>query len=388
MAHTADIVVLGAGVIGTSIAYHLARHKAGRVVLLERDIVASGASGASSALVRMHYSFPPEVRLAVKSLEYFENWADWLGRPTSFRRTGFFRFVPASEADLLRANVAMQHDCGADARIVTREEIRELEPHWNVDDIEIAAYEPGSGYGDGATVASDFLERARELGVVYKHGTPVRSIGVEGGRVASVVTEGETIATSTVVVAAGAWSYPLLREVGAELPLETEYHEVVILDRPPSLSHGHASGIDSILKIYFRSEGQRQTLVGDFYGERGADPNVPLRTPDLEALVDKVELMARRIPGMEDAGIMRAVNGIYTMTPDARGLMGPLGVAEGLYCCTGFSGMGFKIAPAVGLVMAELVLEGKATTVDIADFDPERFAKGKPIRAEHEYGDD
>ncbi|HSF17298.1 MAG TPA: FAD-binding oxidoreductase [Vicinamibacteria bacterium] len=385
---TADIVILGAGVMGTSIAYHLAQRRAGRIVLIERDVVASGASGASSALVRMHYSFPPEVRLAVKSLEYFTHWTDWLGRPSSFRQTGFFRIVPESEEPLLRANVAMQRECGADTRIVRREEIQEIEPHWNVDDVGLAAYEPGSGYCAAATVASDFLERARELGVRYVHAQPVHEIQTRRGRVTEVVTKDGSFETRIVVVAAGVWSYELLRGVGVELPLETELHDVVILDRPPGIAPSHAAGADSILRIYFRSDGQRETLVGDFYGTRGGDPDEPLRTRGLEELAGKVELLSRRIPAMANAGIVRCVSGLHTMTPDTRGLMGPLAAVDGLYCCTGFSEMGFKIAPAVGLVMSEMILDGKSHTVDVRDFYPDRFVDEKPIRARYEYGDD
>lgn len=388
MIETADFVILGAGVMGASIAYHLAERKAGKIVVLERDVVASGASGASSALVRMHYSYPPEVRLAVESLQYFRDWKERLGRPTHFRETGFFRIVPREEEALLRENVAMQRELGADARIVDRAELRELEPNFRFDDVDVAAYEPGSGYGDGATLANDFLDAARDRGALYLPRTPVGAIGVERGRVARVELHQGSIETPRVVVAAGAWSDRLFRAAGVTLPLETEYHEVLILERPPELAGVHASCIDSILKVYFRSEGRTQTLVGDFYGERGCDPDAPPKARPLEEMAEKVELMARRIPAMESAGLARAVTGTYTMTPDARGLLGPIRAVEGLYCCTGFSGMGFKIAPAVGLVMSEWVLDGAARSIDVSAFAPERFDDGRPIRAEFEYGDD
>ncbi len=388
MTDTADVVIIGAGVIGTSIAYHLAERQAGRILILDKGTVACAASGRSSSLVRMHYSFPPEVRLAVKSLEYFLHWEDWLGRPGHFRSTGFVRIVPRSESHLLEANVAMQQECGADARVLTSEELREVEPNWNVDDIGLAAYEPGSGYGDCATVATDFLDGARHRGAQYRPGTEVRALRVDAGRLVGVETDAGPIDAPTVVVAAGAWTQRLFRGVGIGLPLETEHHEVVILQRPPELGTSHAACIDSILKNYFRSEGQSQTLLGDFYGERGADPDEERPAPSLETIAEKVELLSRRIPAMADAGIVRTVAGTYTMTPDYRGLMGPISGVDGLYCCTGFSGMGFKIAPAVGLVMAELILDGKAKTVDISDFYPERFAEGKPVHVLHEYGDD
>ncbi len=388
MIDTADFVVVGAGVMGASIAYHLAERNAGRVVVLEKATVASAASGRSSALVRMHYTVREEVLLAVKSLEYFTHWTERLGRPTHFRKTGFVRIVPAGEIDHLRRNAEMQRACGANVELLSRTELQELEPAWNFEDVELAAYEPESGYGDGATVATDFLDRARELGADYEPNAEVLGIDAANGRLASVRTDSGTIATPRAVVAAGAWTDRLLRAVGVELPLDTEYHEVAILERPTEITRTHIACIDSILDIYFRSEGKTQTLVGDFYGERANDPDNYPERPSLEALAAKVEILSKRIPLMENAGIVRGVTGIYTMTPDFHGLMGETLEVEGLYCCTGFSGMGFKIAPAVGLTMAELVLDGKSTTVDISAFRPSRFAEGAAIEAPYAYADD
>ena len=180
---TADFVILGAGVMGASIAFHLARRGAGRIVVVDKGDVACGGSGRSSALVRMHYSFPPEVDLAVKSLEIFRAWHDYVGRDGHFRETGFVRIVPERDLPRLEKNVAMQREHGVDARVVTRRELSEIEPDWVVDDVPLAAWEPGSGYGDGSGVATDFLERARELGATYVSGTRVTGFrGTEGRR--------------------------------------------------------------------------------------------------------------------------------------------------------------------------------------------------------------
>ena len=389
MIDTADFVVVGAGVMGASIAYHLAERNAGRVVVLEKATVASAASGRSSALVRMHYTVREEVLLAVKSLEYFTHWTERLGRPTHFRKTGFVRIVPAGEIDHLRRNAEMQRACGANVELLSRTELQELEPAWNFEDVELAAYEPESGYGDGATVATDFLDRARELGADYEPNAEVLGIDAANGRLASVRTDSGTIATPRAVVAAGAWTDRLLRAVGVELPLDTEYHEVAILERPTEITRTHIACIDSILDIYFRSEGKTQTLVGDFYGERGEA--IPTTIPS--------GLPSRRSPpksrscrnvsrSWRTQASSAASPGFYTMTPDFHGLMGETLEVEGLYCCTGFSGMGFKIAPAVGLTMAELVLDGKSTTVDISAFRPSRFAEGAAIEAPYAYADD
>jgi len=217
---SADFVILGAGVMGASIAFHLARRQAGRIVVLDKGDVAHGGSGRSSALVRMHYSFPPEVDLAVKSLEIFRTWPDYVGRRGDFRQTGFVRTVPEKELPRLEKNVAMQRAHGVDARVVDRAELADIVPDWNVDDVPYAAWEPGSGYGDGTGVATDFLERAREMGVVYRSATRVERFCRDGGRVTGVVTDAGPVAAPVVVAAVGPWSRPLFAGVGFDLPVE------------------------------------------------------------------------------------------------------------------------------------------------------------------------
>ncbi len=186
---TADVVILGAGVMGTSIAFQLAKRKAGKIVILDKDHVARGGSGRSSALIRMHYSFPPEVELALLSLRVFQNWQEVVGRAGDFHQTGFVRIVHPNEIERLKLNVEMQRKLGARVQLIDRHELHELEPDWMVDDVDLAAYEPDSGYGDGAAVAGDFLSAARDMGVAYVSRTHATALEVEGGRVQSVVTD-------------------------------------------------------------------------------------------------------------------------------------------------------------------------------------------------------
>ncbi len=385
---TADVVILGAGVMGASIAFHLARRKAGRILVLDKGDVAGGGSGRSSALVRMHYSFPPEVDLAVKSLEIFRTWKDYVGRDGQFRQTGFVRIVPEAELPRLEKNVAMQREHGVDARVVDRGELAEIAPDWNVDDVPQAAWEPGSGHGDGAGVATDFLERAREMGVVYRSQTRVTAFRVERGRVTGVATDRGDVAAPVVVAAIGPWSRPLFAGVGFELPVEGEYHEVAVLKNPAGLSGVGPACIDGITTTYFRPEVGGLTLVGDFWGKRGVDPDSYAQSASPESLAGLVERAVGRVPALADAAIWRGVTGVYDVSPDFRPLIGEAPGTRGLYVVCGFSGMGFKISPAIGLVVSELLLDGRAKTVDIAAFDPERFAKNRPIKAEWEYGDE
>jgi sarcosine oxidase subunit beta len=378
-------VIVGAGVMGASIAFHLAERGAGRILVFDQAFVAAGASGSSSGLVRMHYTYPPEVHLALLSLQYFTRWEERVGRPSSFRRTGFFRIVPVSQADRLRANVEMQKACGVNTHVVTREELRELEPGWRLDDVEVAAYEPDSGYADAATVAGDFLACARERGASYRLGCRVRNLRIDRGRVVGVETDAGSVDAPVVVVAAGAWSRRFFERAGIPLPLECEHHDVLILTRSSIDGAPNRVCIDSSLGIYFRPEGQIRALLGGFEGPRSLDPDSvePEVSPD--SIEGRLRRVAHRVPSLAEAGVVRQVTGYYTMTPDSRALLGPVPDAEGLFCCTGFSGMGFKISPAIGLVMSEMILEGEAHTVDISGFHPYRFAHGAPIRPAHEY---
>jgi len=386
-ARTADIVVIGAGVVGSAIAFQLSRRHAGRVVVLDKGDVASGGSGRSSALVRMHYSHPPEVALAKASYDIFVAWPDIVGLPTHFRKTGFIRLVPEGETLRLRKNVEMHRAHGIDARVLSRAELREVAPAWDFADVSAGAYEPDSGYGDGAGVAGDFLMRAREAGVEYRSGTKVEALKVEAGRVRGVVVPDGVIEAPQVVVAAGPWCRPLLAAAGFDAPIESEFHEVAFVKNPRGLPNIGPAGIDSPTETYFRSETGGLTLIGDFYGRRGVDPDGIGTSASQEGMLRLVERAARRIPALADAGLFRGVAGCYDMSPDARPLMGPVPGVEGLHLVAGFSGMGFKISPAVGVVMAERLV-GAPTSIDISSFRPSRFLEGKPIKAPYEYASD
>ncbi len=385
---SADVVILGAGVMGTSIAFHLAKRRAGKIVVIDKDHVGHGGSGRSSALIRMHYSFPAEVELALISLRMFQNWQEVVRAPGDFRRTGFVRIVHANETPRLKLNVEMQRRLGATVEFIDKDQLRELESDWNVDEVELAAYEPDSGYGDGAGVAGDFLSAARDLGAIYASRTQATALHVDGDCIRGIVTDDGIVSSPIVIAATGPWTRPLLQQAGHDLQIECEYHQVAILRNPPNMKGGGCACIDSVTATYFRSDAHDKFLVGDFYGKRPVDPdNFPQRVSD-ESLEEIIERACRRVPKLEGAEVMRGVTGVYDMTPDSRPLLGEIPGIRGLYVCAGFSGMGFKISPAIGLVMSELVLEGRANSVDISAFRPNRFAEHSPIKAEYEYLDD
>jgi len=198
-----------------------------------------------------------------------------------------------------------------------------------------------------------------------------------------------------VVVAAGVWSPPLLRTAGVTLPIETELHHVAMLAH----AEGHGASvacIDSTTASYFRPEGGSgtRTLVGSFTGPRGADPDADVAaTASLDELAPQVQAAADRVPALADAGLAGSVTGVYDMTPDARPLLGPAPGIDGLIVAAGFSGMGFKIAPAVGESLAALItgaapMSTARGAVDLTPFRPDRFAEGRPIEADNPYSDD
>lgn len=423
---SADVIVVGAGVAGASTAFHLSRLGAD-VLVVDRGTAGSGMSSRSSAMIRMHYTFRPEVELAVRSDRMFDSWTELTGRPAFVRRTGFARVVLPGEEDALRANVAMQRDCGARTEVVAPARFAALAPGFRTDDLTDVAWEPDGGYGDGALVAGDLLAAARERGVRYRPHTPVRALLRAGDRVTGIQTPDGAEHAGVVVAAAGVWSPALLASIGVGLPIETEFHQVAVLSHPPGQGTPVAC-IDSTTQSYFRPEaGGTMTLVGSFTGPRGVDPDrvtapdelpraaVPspghaqrgafdtpehaqstaLTTPGpgegegAEGLAALVGAAAQRVPALADAGIVRGITGVYDMTPDGRPLLGELPGLTGLVLATGFSGTGFKISPAVGEAVAALVTGSHvAGSVDISPFRPGRFAEGRPVSPPYPYSDD
>lgn len=386
---TPDVLIVGAGVIGASTAFHLAR--AGVAVeVVERAAVGAGMSSRSSALIRMHYTFPPEVELAVRSDAMFDAWPELVGRPAFVRRTGFVRIVRPGEEDQLRANVAAMQALGAGVELVDGEALAALAPGMRTDDVTLAAWEPHGGFGDGALVAGDFLAAARAAGAGYHPGTMVTGLVRDGQRVVGVSTPGGVLPAGTVVIAANVWSPLILRSIGVELPIETELHRVAHLRHAPGTG-APVAVIDSATATYFRPEGTGfdRTLVGDeFSGKRGVDPDEVPPSGPADLVPDIVEAAARRVPGLADAGITGATTGVLDMTPDGRPLLGPLPGWEGLVLATGLSGTGFKVSPAIGEAVAAQLVGTPADAVDLTPFRPGRFEEGRPIRSPHPYQDE
>lgn len=383
---TADVIVVGAGVQGASLAFHLARRGA-RVVVLEREVIAAGATGRSSGFVRMHYDLESESRLAWVSFPYFRAWSDVVGAgDCGFVRTGFLQLVPASLADHLRANVEMQQRLGIETRIASPTEVADLVPGAVTDDVTVGAYEPGSGYADPSGTAAGFLTAARSLAATVIQGCRVDSVLVDGDLVVGVETERGRFAAPVVVDVAGAWASELARTVGLDIPVQAWRHQTAYFGLPEARGPEFPIVIDEINQMYFRPEGRDMMLVGLESGNvLGGSPDRPLEALGEAALEEMVSRVCARVPWMADGTLRTAHGGQDGITPDQRAILGPAG-PDGFFLACGFSGTGFKTAPAVGACLAELILDGHAVTVDIAGYSLDRFTHGRLLVGDHPYG--
>jgi Glycine/D-amino acid oxidases (deaminating) len=384
---TADVIVVGAGVQGASLAFHLAL-RGTRVLVLERDTVAAGATGRSSGFVRMHYDLESESRLAWASFPYFCDWAEKVGAgDCGFVRTGFVQLMPPQLAEQTRANVAMQQRIGIPTRIVQPAEIAELVPGARTDDIGVGAYEPESGYADPSGTAAGFLAAARAHGAQLMQGCTVRSVEVDGDAVVGVETDRGRFSAPIVVDVGGAWAAALARTVGVDVPVEAWRHDTAFFGLPSGRVTDFPIVIDEVNEVYFRPEGRDMMLVGlETNNEIGGSPDRPLSPASPASIEEMVQRLCLRVPWMADGTFRTAHGGQDGMTTaDQRPILGRAG-PEGFYLACGFSGTGFKTAPAIGACMAELILDGRATTVDIAAYSLDRFAEGRLLVGEHPYG--
>ena len=371
MADTADVVVVGGGVIGTSIAFALASAGVKRVTLLEKGALASGASGRSSALIRMHYVNEEDARLAWASFPVFRDWRE---------RMGGHR-----DAAALRANVEMLKKIGIDTTALSPAELKTLQPFVNVDDVGAVAYEPASGYASPADVVEGFRRQAQARGAHILQWTPATRIVRRESAVVGVETAAARIDAGAVVVAAGAWAPRLCREIGIALDARPKALDTMLVTRPPEIAKPHMVVIDHVLGTYFRPEGDAQTIVGVPCQVWDIDPDtMPTGLPP-SAPVEGAQMLTHRMPPMERAALSRGYRAFDCYSADRHAILGAVGGIDGLYLATAFSGSGFKIAPAVGACLAELITEGRARTVDISAFRPERFAEGRPIAGRHPY---
>lgn len=386
MENKADIIIIGGGVNGASLAFHLAQRGL-QVIVLERRFLAAEATGHSSGLVRMHYDLEAESRLAWVSFQYFRNWSQMVGGDCGFTRTGFIQIVRTEYEDALRENVKMHQQIGIPSLLITPDDVKRLAPEFVTDDFSIAAYEPESGYADPSSTTRSLIEAARQQGARLVQDCQVTGINTVGGRVSGVESSQGDFYAPQVVNAAGAWAAQIGRMVGLDIPVESWRHETLFIRRPAEIGPSHPTVIDDALSMYFRPETGGLTLVGlednNVIGENPDDGSDHARAGFVERAVERI---CQRVPVMEKGSLHSTLAGYDGITPDQRAILGPAG-PEGFYLACGFSGTGFKIAPAVGACMAELILDGQARSVDITPFRYQRFSEGNLLAGEHAYED-
>jgi sarcosine oxidase subunit beta len=382
----ADIVVIGGGSTGTSTAWQLGKLGAGRVVLLEKTGLAAGGTGKSSAIVRTHYTLEPLAKMALHSLGIFQHFDDVVGGDCGFHKVGLLVPVGAGDEESVQANVEMNREVGIDSQLLAPEDGKKLEPRMRWEDVAAAAWEPESGYADGYGTTVAFAAAARRAGADLRVGTQATRLVVQGDAICGVDTLDGVIQTPTVVVAAGYRSIELLAPLGVDIPLDPVRHDIAILHRTSDFGLPHPVIADYILGRYYLPHTGDVTMIGSSGPGGTEDPEVEEdRSPTREHLEWLAEGFLQRFPGEEAAVMQGGYTGPYDCTPDLQPALGAIPQVQGLYVATGFSGHGFKLAPAVGQMIAETVLQGRSSVVDIGFFDPNRFATGNLIKAAHSY---
>jgi sarcosine oxidase subunit beta len=374
--------------MGCSIAYHLAKAGVRDVVVVERDHVCAGNTRKSGALVRMHYQNEPEARMAFASLPYFQHWSDLVGYESGFTNTGACVVVGPENVERLRANAEMLRRIGVNTSVISPDELKRLQPFIETGDLGAAAIEPDSGYADPVLTTQSLAKRAQELGTRICEGVRVTSLKVEAGRVRGLRTTAGAIAAERVVLAAGPWTVGLLREAGVELGVWPVRAEIAFVKRPPELAEGHFVYLDHKSGSYFRPTRDGLSLLGTGTARR------PLEYSQIdsydegstERIVGVIrERIHERAPVLADAPFARGHAGLYDMSPDEKAILDRVPGIDGAYIAVGFSGTGFKTAPAVGACMTELITEAHAKTVDITPFRWSRFDEKAPLHGSAEY---
>ena len=374
---TAEVVIVGGGVMGVSTAYHLAAKGCPDVVLLEREsFFGTQATGKCAGGIRYQFATEINIRLSLHSLPMLERFEEEMGQPIDLRFCGYL-FLLTREEDVaqFRRNVALQHRMGVMTEWLEADEVRRRLPMMRLDDLLAATFHAKDGLADPNGVVQGYVTQARRLGAKLFTDVTVTDIRVEGGRVRGVVTDRGEIATPNVVNAAGPWAKVVGAMAGVEVPVEPVRRQIVVTTPLPEIPPDFPFVIDFAQALYFHREGEG-LLTGM------SNPNEP---PGFDQSVDEawelvhLEAAMERLPLLEKAGILSHWAGLYEVSPDAHPILGRVPEVEGFYCINGFSGHGFMHGPIAGLLLAEEILDGAAHTVDITPLRIDRFRRGEKI---------
>ncbi len=387
MKSTAEIVVIGGGVVGCSTAYYLAQNGAQSVILLERGELCSGGTAKSCAIVRTHYSIESNLVHAVESLKIFANFDELVGGDIGFRRTGYIILGPEEHRESMEAVFRRQNEHGIDTAVLTLQEAREVHPLLRYDDAGVIGYDSFTGYADPYLTTTAYARRAQDLGVTVHTAAAVDDITLNGD-LKTVHTNQGAFSAPIVIMAVGPWTNRLAQAIGLQFPFENSRHQVITLKaaEPYHLDWPIVKDLTIPEKIYFRPETGGVVLLGT--GDHGD----PIEDPDSlrdRIDVDHIEKMARiighRMPSFADAEVTAGWTGPYDITPDWNPIVGQVPGYDGLYVAVGFSGHGFKLAPTIGEGLAQTVL-GLEQRVPITPYGMERFLTGELLHGAYGIG--
>lgn len=370
----ADVIVVGAGLFGASVAYHLTKGGAGKVLLVDQGMPGSGDSGRTVGMVRHHYSNDVTARLAIRGARTIRDWSEVVGvADAGFVRSGFLLAVPEDRLAACTGNVRRLQRLGLNTRFVTAEEIAEIEPLISLEGVAGGAYEPDGGFANSHLMILGWITAAASLGMDARFGARVESLIVRRGRVAGVRTSCGVVEADAVVVAAGAWARPLLAEVGWDPPIRLRRIEVSVWRVPAGGLIPQVVCSDGVSGLVVRPDRANEFLAVAYSPERPTDV-----LGDFDYSVSPkhdqqlAERFRRRFPALAHARPVRGWAGPYDFTPDWHPIVGALPGVEGAYVSVGNSGHGFKLAPAIGECLAAEIL-GTESPIDIGQLGADRL---------------
>lgn len=368
---TANVAIIGGGIMGASTAYHLAQRGCTDVVVLERDLLAQGSTGLSAGGIRQQFSHPANIRLSQEAVRVFERFEEEFGVDMEFRQVGYL-FLAQSE-DVWQeflAGVEIQRQYNVPVEALSPEEIKHRWPYLNVTDLLGGTFCAEDGYADPYMAAMGFANAARRLNVRIEEQTQVTGIQIEAGRIRGVETARGPVFAPVVVNVAGPWGGEVAQMVGFHLPVRPVRRQVFVTAAFDPIPKPVPMILDIEPAFYFRGEGPG-VLMGM------SDPDEPPSfntNVDYAFMEEVIDAAIHRAPILEDCRINRGWGGLYAITPDDNPIIGPLPGVEGLFCAIGFSGHGFQQAPTVGRLLSELILDGQ-TGFDLSPFAHDRFDK-------------
>jgi sarcosine oxidase subunit beta len=377
---TADVVIIGSGIVGSSVAYHLAQQGCTNVLVLEREAhQGKGSTGKSMGGVRAQFATPVNIQMSKYSIDFFSQFDEVVGHPADYRAHGYL-FCATNEKHLayLRANRERQQAFGVtNVEWISPADIVKIVPQLRVDDILGGTFCPTDGFVDPHSVMMGFMLNARERGVRLWLDTVVTGVEVEREQIQAVNTSRGSVGTKTIVNAAGAWAAQIAEMAGAELPVEPLRRQLVPTEPFDRLPQRFPMVIDMSTGFHFRREGKGILLAW----------NDPKETPGFKtefdtSFIEKILThAASRVPVLAEAGVnpRRAWAGLYEMTPDHHAIIGPAPNVKGLYFVNGFSGHGVMHSPASGRVTADLILKGQSDLIDARQLSVTRFAEGRSL---------